>query len=68
MAAGGSIKAGEWDDNANYHEFQRYLAGATESYPLHRVDVSDRQFLVVRDMDGKAVPRCRVTVSDKGQQ
>jgi hypothetical protein len=63
---GGSIKAGEWDDNANYHEFQRYLADE-ETLPIHRVDVSDRQFLVVRDADGKAVPRCRVTVSDASQ-
>jgi Mg-chelatase subunit ChlD len=59
----GPVKAGEWDDNANYREFQRYLLGYTDAR-LHRVDVSHRQFLVVRDADGKAVPRCPVTVRD----
>ncbi len=63
IAGGGSIKAGEWDDNANYREFQRYLANE-ESLPIHRVDVSDRHFLVVRDSEGKAVPGCTVFVSD----
>jgi hypothetical protein len=29
--------------------------------------VSDRHFLVVRDADGKAVPRCQVTVTDTHQ-
>jgi von Willebrand factor type A domain len=62
----GPIRAGEWDDNANYREFTRYL-GTQERLPIHRVDVSDRRFLVVRDRDGKPVPRCRVAVSD-GQQ
>lgn len=58
-----SVRAGEWDDNANYREFQRWLA--TESRLSFRpVDTSSRQFVVVRDSDGKAVPRCPVTVSD----
>ncbi len=58
-----SIKAGEWDDNANYREFVRWLA--TESGAnFHRVDVGERRFLVVRDVAGKAVPRCPVTVAD----
>jgi hypothetical protein len=63
---GPSIVAGEWDDNANYREFQRYLADE-ESLPIHRVDVSDRRFLVVRDSAGKPVPRCSVTVTDAEQ-
>jgi hypothetical protein len=63
---GPSIAAGEWDDNANYHEFQRYLANE-ERLPLHRVDVTDRRFLVVRDMNGKPVPRCQVTIRDVDQ-
>jgi hypothetical protein len=59
----GPVRAGEWDDNANYRDFQRYLIANTDAR-LHRVDVSHRQFLVVRDTEGKAVPRCPVTVRD----
>jgi Mg-chelatase subunit ChlD len=33
--------------------------------PFHRADVSDRQFIVVRDADGKAVPRCQVSIIDE---
>jgi hypothetical protein len=58
-----SVRAGEWDDNANYREFQRWLA--TESqHPFRPVDTASRQFIVVRDADGKAVPRCPVSVED----
>jgi hypothetical protein len=64
--SGPSIAAGEWDDNANYREFMRYLANE-EALPLHRVDLTDRRFLVVRDVAGKPVPRCRVTVVDERQ-
>jgi Mg-chelatase subunit ChlD len=63
QAAPSSVRAGEWDDNANYREFERYLTMSSDR-PIHRVDVSNRQFLVVRDADGKAVPRCPVTVRD----
>ena len=63
---GSAIKAGEWDDNANYREYNQWLA-TEESQPFHRVDVSQRRFLVVRDAQGKAVPRCRVTVADEKQ-
>src|SRR5579871_5076856 len=59
----GGLKAGEWDDNANYREFQKYLQGEAGT-GAHAVDVRKRRFLVVRDGDGKAVPRCRVTVVD----
>lgn len=62
-APSASVKAGEWDDNANYREFQRWVR-TEQGQPFHRVDVSDRQFLVVRDADGKAVPRCPVVISD----
>lgn len=65
MQGGGSVRAGEWDDNANYREFQRYLGQVTA--PIHTVDVRARRFLVVRDVAGKAVPRCPVTVSDAEQ-
>ncbi len=64
-SGGGPIKAGEWDDNANYREFQRYLGTVTSA--IHRVDVRSRRFLVVRDAAGKAVPRCPVTVTDSKQ-
>lgn len=59
-----SVKAGEWDDNANYREFQKWV-GTEARQPYHRVDVRDRQFIVVRDADGKAVPRCQVSVIDE---
>jgi Mg-chelatase subunit ChlD len=59
-----AVRAGEWDDNANYREFQKWL-GTEAGQPYHRADVRDRQFLVVRDADGKAVPRCQVSVIDE---
>ena len=61
------VKAGEWDDNANYREFGKWL-GTEQGQAFHRVDVRDRQFIVVRDVDGKAVPRCPVTVTDPQSQ
>lgn len=60
------IKAGEWDDNANYREFQAWLR-TEEGQSFHRVDVRDRRFVVVRDAQGRAVPRCRVTIADSAQ-
>lgn len=59
------IRAGEWDDNANYREFQRYIGQTGER--IHAVDVRARRFLIVRDVAGKAVSRCPVTVSDDAQ-
>jgi Mg-chelatase subunit ChlD len=61
-----SVKAGEWDDNANWREFGKWLA-TEERLPFHHADVSTRRFLVVRDSDGKAVPRCPVTLVDDAQ-
>ncbi len=60
-----SVKAGEWDDNANYREFQRYLGGLG-GLGLHRADVRERQFVAVVDEAGKGVPGCLVTVRDAG--
>src|SRR5262249_47336832 len=57
------VRAGEWDDNANYREFTRYLAGESR-LGIHAVDVRDRRFLVVRDAEGKAVPRCPISIKD----
>jgi Mg-chelatase subunit ChlD len=57
------VKAGEWDDNANYREFMAYLK-KSESLPYSRLDVSRRQFIVVVDNGGRAVDDCPITVSD----
>jgi Mg-chelatase subunit ChlD len=59
------VKAGEWDDNANYRDFQKFLGAQQVSY--HPVDLRYRRFLVVRDAQGKPVPRCRVRVNDDAQ-
>lgn len=58
------VAAGEWDDNANYHEFQKFL-GTQLEHPFTKVDVAKRRFIVVRDSEGKAVPNCRVVVKDR---
>jgi Mg-chelatase subunit ChlD len=58
-----SVRAGEWDDNANYREFQRWLATESQQ-PFRPVNTASRQFIVVRDSEGKAVPRCPVSVED----
>lgn len=57
-----NVGAGEWDDNANYREFGRFLAAASGS-GMHALDVRDRQFLVVRDVAGKPIPSCDVSVA-----
>jgi hypothetical protein len=63
----GSIAAGEWNDNANYHEFQKWLATEAQ-LPVQRLDVSHRRFLVVRDEEGRAVPGCNVELTGYGGQ
>src|SRR5262249_39819967 len=63
--AGGSVRAGEWDDNANYREFKRWLQSESRFY--HPADVSTRRVLVVRDGHGHAVPACPGTSSDEAQ-
>ena len=60
------VKAGEWDDNANYRDFQKYLSNNSGN-GAEFADVSKRRFVVVRDNQGKAVPNCQVTVSDTSQ-
>ncbi|MBX3222304.1 MAG: VWA domain-containing protein [Labilithrix sp.] len=59
------VKAGEWDDNANFREFTRFLASSPTNH--RRMNLNDRRFVVVRDKDGHGVPRCRVTVRDGRQ-
>jgi len=56
-----SVQAGEWDDNANYRDYVRWLAEADRS--AQRLDITDREFIVVKDRDGKAVPNCQVTIT-----
>jgi Mg-chelatase subunit ChlD len=59
------VKAGEWDDNASFREFQRFLASSPVGQ--RRMNLADRRFLVVRDKNGLGIPRCRVTVRDGKQ-
>ncbi len=54
------VKAGEWDDNANYRDYTKWLEETPRG--IARLDTSDRQFVVVRDKDGKPVPNCPVTL------
>lgn len=61
------VAAGEWDDNANFLDFRRYLAREASRLPYHRVDLSSRRFLVVRDAEGKPVPSCPITVEAAGR-
>jgi len=60
------VKAGEWDDNANYREFQRWLG--TRPALAHWIDIRDRHFIVVRDAAGLGVPACRVVIEDDAQR
>jgi hypothetical protein len=63
----GPVRAGEWDDNANYREFMSYL-DTQSALSFHRIDLRHRRFVVVRDMEGRGVPNCRVTVSDGSKE
>lgn len=53
--------SGEWDDNANYRRFLDAVAHA----PVHEtVDVSNRQFVVVLDEQGRGVSNCPLELKD----
>ncbi len=54
------VRAGEWDDNANYRDYVGWLSAKGRA--IARLDVSARQFVVVTDRDGKAMPNCRIDV------
>jgi Mg-chelatase subunit ChlD len=54
------VRAGEWDDNANYRDYLKWIKESPRN--VARLDVSDRQFLVVKDKDGKPVPNCKITI------
>jgi len=66
IARARGVKAGEWDDNANYREFQKWI-DTQARLPIEQVDVSQRRFIVVRDDNGEGVPNCRVIVRDNSQ-
>lgn len=54
--------SGEWDDNANYLRFLDMVAAA----PVHEtVNVSNRQFVVVVDRDGRGVGNCALELVDE---
>jgi Mg-chelatase subunit ChlD len=57
------VRTGEWDDNANFREFGRWLLTET-SRGASKIDVSVRRFVAVRDAAGKPVPSCSVDVRD----
>jgi hypothetical protein len=67
MVAAESVKAGEWDDNANYRELMRWL-GTRPAPTAHDIDLRDRRFIVVRDVQGLGVPNCRVLIEDMAQR
>ncbi|MCA9630837.1 MAG: VWA domain-containing protein, partial [Myxococcales bacterium] len=57
------VKAGEWDDNANYRDFLEYQKN--EGQRGAPMDVSHRRFLVVRDVKNQPIPNCQLKVQDK---
>jgi Mg-chelatase subunit ChlD len=59
-AAPAGVRAGEWDDNANYRDYVKWLQDARPG--IARLDVRERQFVVVKDRDGKPVPNCKIEI------
>ena len=59
------VKAGEWDDNANYRDYTNWLGQTHSSENKGKIDTSGREFLVVTDADGKPVPSCAITIAGK---
>lgn len=60
-APAANVHAGEWDDNANYRDYVRWLRETPRG--IARLDVSGRQFVVVEDSAGKPVPNCTITIT-----
>ena len=60
VQAPSGVRAGEWDDNANYRDYVGWLSDKAKG--ISRLDVSARQFVVVTDRDGKAMPNCKIDV------
>jgi Mg-chelatase subunit ChlD len=61
----GGVRAGEWDDNANYRDYVKWLQESPRN--VARLNVSDRQFVVVKDKHGKPVPNCKISIESNGQ-
>jgi Mg-chelatase subunit ChlD len=61
------VRAGEWDDNANYRDFIGYIK-KSQNLGIEQLDISARRFLVVEDKNGNGVPNCKITVSDPQTQ
>jgi len=60
------VRAGEWDDNANYRDYVKWLQESSRS--VARLDVRDRQFIVVKDSKGKPVPNCKITIASNNTE
>jgi len=54
------VRAGEWDDNANYRDYVKWLASSTTR---GRIDITGRQFIVVTDTAGKPMPNVSLTIN-----
>ena len=65
MQQANGVRAGEWDDNANYRDYVKWLSASSIKGKL---DIAARQFLVVTDKDGHAVPNCTIDVKGNGKQ
>lgn len=63
LVAGG-VRAGEWDDNANFREFARYLATKRDALDFPSLQLDSRRFVVVRDSRGRPVPNCNIEAKD----
>lgn len=61
------VRAGEWDDNANYRDFLGYIQ-KSQGLGIERLDISSRRFVVVTDKEGNGVPNCKLTISDAANQ
>ena len=59
------VRAGEWDDNANFREFSHYLEKKEGEVSFNPLPLELRRFVVVSDASGKGVPNCTVQVSDE---
>jgi Mg-chelatase subunit ChlD len=60
-APAANVRAGEWDDNANYRDYVRWLQETPRG--IARLDISDRQFVVVEDAAGRPVPNCTIAIT-----
>jgi len=59
------VAAGEWDDNANYRDYLKWVS-KTEQEVVQHLHVSNRKFIVVTDRKGKPMPNCPVTIKGGG--